>query len=227
METSKKSTKPRRPWIPKEDFLKGKRKTHPKTESKEATWITRRELDPDCSYFPLSSESKVLIGARSELYLFTIELAFDQACTTDGSGNLATVISNTPVQASNWANYAAVFDEYRILSTRATFVPATFTGGASLITRCPIASVIDRSDSTALTGYTLAERYSSHKKTRGGGKFSQHWAMASVDESAFVQTSAPAANGWFKVYSSGNTASLTIGRYEVVLILQFRGLGIN
>ncbi len=197
---------------------KGKRSREP-----EVSWLVRRELDPSCSEFPLRSFGPVQKGAKNEDYLFTVRLAFDQAVTSDGSGAIASVISNSPVQAQNWTGYAAVFDEYRVLAMKVKFEPFWTVN----CTFAPIASVIDRSDSTALTGYGLAERYASHKKAMGKAQFSQTINMSSVDEAGFTITSAPAANAWVKLYSSGNTASFTFGRLNVIMLVQFRGVGIN
>lgn len=197
------------------------------SSKKDVAWVTRVELDPECAYFPPSSLGKYLKPGPNEVVLTTLRLGFDQAVTTDGSGALATVISNSPVQAQNWLSYAATFEEHRVLAFRVEFDPLWIAGGSTAATLAPIASVVDRTDSTALTGYGLAERYSSHKKTPGQKRFHQLVTMTGTEESDFHPTSAPTANNWIKFYSSGNTASLTIGRLNVVLLIQFRGLGIN
>ncbi len=194
-----------------------------KGEPKDIQWATRRELDPECAYFPPSHWGTTVKRAKTEDYLFTVRLAFDSAVTSDGSGNYATVFSNSPVQAQNWTNYAAVFDSYRVLAFRVKFEPFWTVN----ITFAPMASVVDRSDSTALTSYGLAERYSSHRKAMGKGAWSQMVNMSGTDESDFVITSAPAATAWVKTYSSGNTASITLGRMNCELLVQFRGVGIN
>ncbi len=187
------------------------------------TWVTRKELAPGATQFPLNHFSASLKGAAEEDYLFTVRLGFDQAVTSDGAGAIATVISNTPVQAQNWTGYAAVFEEYRVLAMKVTFEPFWTVN----CTFAPVASVIDRSDATALTGYGLAERYASHKKAMGKARFTQTVNMMSVEDASFVITSGPAANSWVKLYSSGNTASFTFGRLNVTLLVQFRGVGIN
>lgn len=189
----------------------------------QTSWIVKKELSPGSTYFPLSHFSSVMRGAREEDYLFTIRLAFDQAVTSDGSGTIATVLSDSPVQAQNWTNYAAVFDEYRILAYKVTFEPFWTVN----CTFAPVASVVDRSDATALTGYGLAERYASHKKAMGKQKWFQVVNMSDGDDSTFVSTASTSAKHWIKAYSAGNTASFTFGRYNAEMIVQFRGVGIN
>ncbi len=171
----------------------------------------------------MSAYPLYITPGRSEEILHTVRLGFDQAITTDGSGAIATVISNSPVQAQNWSNYAAVFDSYRVLAFGVEYDPFWTVN----CTFAPVASVIDRSDATALTSYGLAERYESHKKAHGKEGFKQLVNMSGSEEGLFIQTSAPVANNWIKLYSSGNTASFTMARLDCVLIVQFRGVGIN
>lgn len=195
------------------------------SKAKQATraFINRRELDPAATAFPQSMLEPMLRQAHLANYPFTLRCGFDQALTSDGAGAIATVISNSPVQVQNWTNMAAVFDEYRVLAFIVRFEPYWTVN----CTFAPIASVIDRSDATALTGYGLAERYESHHKAMGKAQWTQSWFMSEPLESDFISTASPTANGWIKAYSSGNTASFTFGRYDVVLLVQFRGLGIN
>lgn len=203
--------------------LGGKRSKSHRDVHSDVAWVSRRELDPECAYFPLSHWGASMKGAREENYLFTLRLAFDQAVTTDGSGTYAAVVSNSPVQAQNWANYAAVFDECRVLAFQVRYEPFWTVN----CTFAPFASVVDRSDSTALTGYGLAERYASHRKVMGKAAWKQTVNMADVSDAAFASTASPAANCWIKSYTAGNTASFTMGRLNVVLLVQFRGVGIN
>lgn len=189
----------------------------------QASWVVKKELSAGSTYFPLSHFAPAMRGAREEDYLFTVRLGFDQALTSDGSGVIATVLSDSPVQAQNWTNYAAVFEEYRVLAFKVTFEPFWTVN----CTFAPVASVVDRTDATALTGYGLAERYASHKKAMGKQKWSQIVNMADGDDSTFVSTASTTAKHWIKAYSSGNTASFTFGRYDCELLVQFRGVGIN
>ncbi len=188
-----------------------------------SVWRNRVELDPGSTDFPVSDWNKCITQAKNEDYLFTVRLGFDQAMTSDGSGAIATVISDSPVQGQNWTNYAAVFDQARVLCMKVTFEPFWTVN----CTFAPLASVVDRSDATALTGYGLAERYSSHKKTAGQKINRQIVNMSGSGESDFFSTASPVARHWVKFYGSGNTASFTFGRLNVELLVQFRGVGIN
>lgn len=186
------------------------------------------ELDPDAVAFPPHLwKSTVDSASRSEARTCTLELGSDLSITTDGSGLLATVISATPTNASNWSNFVNVFDEYRVLAVRVEFKPLLIAGGSTSTYMAPIIHVIDRDSSVALTSYTLANRYTSARETPGGKPFSQTIYMSSVEEAGFVSVSTTKTLGWFQFYSSGNTASFTLGRCKLTYIVQFRGLGIS
>lgn len=212
----------------KKPALQKKGKGKKNSVGKELTgWVRYEELDPECTFFPPSAISRVTRSGTEENRCYTLRLGADSAVTTDGSGLLATVFANTISAAQNWSSYAAVFDEYRILAFSVEFEPLWQAGGSTATYWAPIASVVDRSDATALTGMGLASRYESCKKVPGQRKWRQTVTMQSVEDGSFVSTTTTASNAWIKVYSSGNSLSLTIGRANIVWIAQFRGLGIN
>jgi len=207
-------------------FGKGRRGGAKKAKGSER-WILTRELSPECSEYTMKAAKALIREGSTGSFLATIRLGYDAAVTTDGSGLLASVLGNSAGAAQNWTNYADVFDEHRVLAMMYRFEPLWSTGGSSATYWAPIAHVIDRSDATALTGYGLAERYDSHGKAPGQRPFEAHWVMNSVEEGPFLPTTSPASTAWVKIYSAGNSASLTVGRLNVVYIVQFRGLGIN
>lgn len=198
----------------------------PRSNNKDpaaGNWRISKELTPNCSVTPTNYIFERCRAGRTEELLHTVRLGYDQAATSDGSGTLATVFSNSPSAAQNWAGYAAVFDSYRVLGMIVEFEPFWTVN----CTFAPIASVVDRSDGTALTGYGLAERYESHKKVPGKKPWTQVVPMSGTEESQFVSTTTVAANNWIKMYTTGNTSSFTFGRFNVTLLVQFRGVGIN
>lgn len=210
-----------------DDSRFGNRRARTKGGVAGTTWLISKELSPSCSKYSLKSAAQLQREGSSGSFLATFRLGLDAAATSDGSGILATVYGNSPSSAQNWSGYAGVFDEYRVLAHIVKFEPLRATGGSTQTFWAPIAHVVDRSDATALTGYGLAERYDSHHKAPGQTRWSSSWVMNSIEEAPFVSTASPASNSWIKVYSSGNSASFTLGRVDVVYIVQFRGLGIN
>ncbi len=159
--------------------------------------------------------------------LHTFILRDDVAVTTDGAGLLQSVFSNNPSSTSNWSGYAGVFDEYRILGVVLDFKRLFAVGGATTLFYAPVAHCIDRSDSTVLTSYDLALRSQDGKESNGNVGFRVIMPMKDVGESEFKSTASPVAETWIKFYSSGNTASTTIGRAAVQYVVQFRGTTIN
>lgn len=196
-------------------------------EASESMWVTHRDLAADASAVPIAYCRSMLRGHPIGMFLCTVKLGQDSALTSDGSGIIATVISDVPTSAQNWSNYAAVFEEYRVLALQVQFEPLLGVGGSTQTFWAPIAHVIDRTDATALTGYGLAERYESHAKTPGGRRFTIVSPMKFVEESSFLSTAGSTATRWIKFYSTGNSASLTVGRLDIRFLIEFNGLGIN
>jgi len=176
---------------------------------------------------PLSDLRVYLRGSPTSSICHTFRLGYDTAVTSDGSGIINAVFSNVPTGAQNWSSYASVFDEYRVLGMEISFCPLWASGGSSAQYWAPISHVVDRSDSTALTGYSLAERYDSHVRTAGQKGFKHIVQMNSTDGSGFIDIGSSSATAWIKLFSSGNSLSLTVGRMDVKYVVQFRGLGIN
>jgi hypothetical protein len=158
---------------------------------------------------------------------YTIVLRDDVALTTDGSGLLQKVYSNNPNTAQLWSTFASPFEKYRTLAFSITFSPLLPIGGSTTLFWAPIATVLDRDDSVALTSYDLACRFSSVQEFPGGSKFTRTFLMDGIDESVTVTTASPAADMWIKLYSSGNTLSTTLGHIIITWVVQFKSMGIT
>jgi hypothetical protein len=161
-----------------------------------------------------------------QLDTFTVKATYDAGAITDSSGNYAMVIPNNASLVSNWASMQSVWDEYRVVAMSVHFRANRIAGGSSVTTYAPIATVIDYDNSPALTGYTLAAQYSSNKEFGGGTSWKRTIFMSGAENAQFTSTGSPGATWWFKVYSAGNSASLSLGRFNVTYYIQFRGLGI-
>lgn len=167
---------------------------------------------------------RMLRSLRFQTDLYTTTQMVDIVATTDGSGNLATVIGSTPGTTANWAAIASVFDEYRILALDVEFEPLVVVGSA--VNFASIATVIDYDTSTALSSYTIAMQYSSCQEFGGNRRFQRLAVMSGAENSTFLTTASPVSSFWIKVWSSGGTINTTIGRYKVAYLIQFRGKGI-
>lgn len=188
---------------------------------------TSSELPPGATSYPEAQWKRDYAIATKDYALTTVLLSGEVACTANGSGVIATVIDDNPsVYSPAWTSLAAAFDGYRVLGFRVTFKPLWGTGGATITYWSIISSVIDRDDSAALASYANAMSYATHKEAAGQQSFSQLSCAQSSEDLTFLSTGSPAARGWVKLYSSGNSASITVGRLMVEYMVQFRQLGL-
>jgi len=169
---------------------------------------------------------KILSSGSQESKCTTLRLGDDFTVVSDGSGLVQTVQSCTPIGCGNWSNYVATFDEYRVLAVQFEFEPIVAVGGSTTTYYAPIAHIFDRDSTGPLTSYALASRYSSWGEAPGQRRFRKVISMESPEEAGFVGVGTTKTLGWLQLYSSGNVASTGLGRMKMLVIVQFRGLGI-
>ncbi len=186
-----------------------------------------RELPIGATYYPPGRYFKDRINDISEDDTYTIEVCDEVPLTTDGSGLIASVYSDDPSGTADWASYVDVYEEYRVLYFQVDFRPLHQAGGSTATFWAPIASVVDRSDAVALTGYSAAEEFSSVKEFGGGRAFHRFVPMDGTGDATFLSTASTVAKKWIKFYSSGNSNSLTVGRVMKRYLVQFRGRGLT
>jgi len=150
------------------------------------------------------------------------------AITTSGAGLYNTVISNNPGASPSWASLAAIYDEYRVLGMEAHFTPNNRYNFPTTVGLDPFATVLDRSDATALASYTgttpAADEYVSHMMFTSSDPWTRVIKMSDYAEADFIPTSAPAATFWIKPYFLAATAASTnLGFMTVLWRIQFKG----
>jgi len=183
-----------------------------------------KELPGGATSCPLSLGRAWLTYGRFQTDTHTIRLGYESDAVTAGAGLWNPSFGNSPTGLSNWTNYAAVFDEYRIIAYEFSFIPLQYNG--SVVVQAPIAIVVDLDTGTALTSYLLAARYPSSAEYPGGRSFKHLALMSGPEHSGFVTTASPITNMWFLLYTTGGTASTTIGRVKINYVVQFRSPGI-
>jgi len=190
-------------------------------------WEGMVELSPDCAEVKPNDLARIRQNslAWAQLDVYTVPMDYDTVVAADASGNWSYITSDNPNGDSNWSTSASFFDEYRTLATELTFYANTTSGG-NLSTYAPIVSVVDMDNSASLTGYTLAAQYSSVKNHRGNQDFKVVAYMSGSENAGYLSTASPASRYWIKLYSSGNSASITLGRIHIRHWVQFRGKGI-
>jgi len=201
-------------------------KKNKRSSRKPRRILAPSELPTSSIAYPRTRWPSDVARARTGNNTCTVLLATESALTTSGSGIINSVYTDIVTGVNNWSSFAAVFDSYRVLAVRVQFTPLRAVGGSTVTYFAPIATAIDRSDSTVLSSYLAAMQYSSHREFPGNTQFSVLSCMASAEDATFLSTQAPAARCWIKTYSTGNTISTTIGRVVTELLVQFRQVGI-
>lgn len=148
----------------------------------------------------------------------------DAIIATSVAGVVNGVFNNDPSLSINWAAYASSWNEYRVLGIKFMYVPGNvvntavlngFTGYHSLIRglTTPVTTSLSEAASTGISRPWTAFR-----------PWSREWRMMDVEESAFIQTGAPATtSNTLALYASGGTASTTYGHLSIMYLVQFRG----
>lgn len=185
------------------------------------------EFSAAADSYPMSRLSADMRRYSTETDLHTIPLFRDFTVVTDGTGVHAGVYSDDPSGTPDWASYADVFEEYRVLCLQVRFRPQWATGGGTYVQFSPIATAVDRSDAVALTGYSAAAEFGSMKEHAARQGFTVSAPMNNAEEAIFLPTSSTTARRWIKMYSSVNTASTVVGHAQVMYLVQFRGTGLT
>lgn len=188
-------------------------------------FVFKLELSPQITECPPNIWS-TLSRARKQQDLYTILMSRDDVLASSASGVLATVYANDPSVTSAWSSIAAVFDEFRVLAFRVIYRPHRYDGGTLGTVRAAVAVVTDYDTPTALTGYLLANQFSSCKEYNGGTNFEYAAFMSGSENSGFISTGSPSPSFWVKLYSAGNSTSTSLGHAMAEYVVQFRGKGI-
>ncbi len=193
-------------------------------QTSSAPYENTKELKPTEQACP--KDLIAYVNRKSELQIdtYTMKMVYDSIVSTSAGGVIATTFGNSPTLDANWSSMAAAFDEYRTLAVVVEFRPYTYVN--QTVTYAPITTVLDLDNSAALTGFTLAAQYSSVKEFGGNKPWKRTMLMSGSENSGYISTASAANNMWVKIYSSGNSASVDIGRITVTHYVQFRGKGI-
>lgn len=160
--------------------------------------------------------------------LHTLVLHVTNSVASSGAGVINTVFDSAiNMQSSpNWADCATLFDEYRVLAMHIKLIPINKYVTAT--TQVALMTVVDRSDSTALTSLSDAISHASCQEHYVGDTIVRVVRMDSVEESIFNDVSSTGAIGpvqrmFVKLYSTGLAASTSYFQYFATYVVQFRG----
>jgi len=202
---------------------KNKNKIVKRSKKPTGVFNRRLELSPQVSEAP-ENIFQTIDSAGFQKDTYSCRMIQNFTATTDGAGVYVVTVADNPSGDSNWASMAAAFDEYRTVAFKVNYTPLEFNGAA--VIQAPMIGVIDLDTATNLTGYTLASQYSSVKENKGSNKWTRLVLMTGLENGDFISTGSPASRYYFKVYSSNNTVSTLIGRFDIEHLVQFRGKGI-
>jgi len=177
------------------------------------------------------------LGAHRSVIKAYMDAQHIQYITMGDSGGITTitgsaggVIANVfPLDFSvstNQASLANLFDEYRMHSAHCDYCPLG-VGVSSTVAGVinPVGdgvSVIDLDSATALVSYVAAVAFDSRKRFSIVSHNKQEYVAKFIPDRSWTTTSAPVVSAWCKYFFTGMGVSLTFGRTDVWLIMEFR-----
>lgn len=157
-----------------------------------------------------------------------VSLISSATLSSSAGGVLATVFdSDTQMNASaDWVNYQNLYSEFRLLSMEIEFLPVSYVNTTGGIIRDAVYCVEDRQTATALASVANALGYTTTLQVHAGDKyFKCAMKMSGPGEATWISTgSAPTSTDrlYIKLYSIGNTASVTLFTYVTRMVVQVR-----
>ncbi len=160
--------------------------------------------------------------------VFTTQINNTGAVASSAGGVINTVFdsylqASTP---SDWTNLLALYTEFRILSMDIELIPWNKFNQPTTNVLAPVYSVVDRSSGSSLASAAATVGYDSVKSHEPSSMIRRTVKMNSAEEAQWTQCGAsPAttARMFIKLYSAGNSNSLTLYDFLSRVVVQFRG----
>lgn len=147
---------------------------------------------------------------------------------SSGTGVINTVF-DAYLQAStpaDWTSFASLYTEFRILSMEVELIPWNKYNQPTTNVLAPLYSVTDRASGSTIGSLAAAVDYESAQAHEPSTHAKRVIKMASVEEAQWIQTGAtPASTArlYVKLFSAGNSNSLTLYDFVSRMVVQFRG----
>jgi len=164
----------------------------------------------------------VLSRAGQQAHTEVVELTAVSTFSSDSGGGMDLVLNNDPSGYTDWSSYAAIWDEYRVLAMRLTFIPNNQYSKTTTLT-VPLYVVIDRDSSGALSSKNQAVQYESCKIKSLENRWSYGIKMHGPTGAGWITTAATAATWWMKTFALSLSASSAYGDALITLMVQMRG----
>jgi len=162
--------------------------------------------------------------------LKVVTLFEDVAITSSAGGVVANVFTSDPTSGSpsGWANWLALYREYRVLAIEVEYCPPLFgsaptAAGVPQEAISPLYEVEDRGLATPLASFSAAAAYASLRMHPFDERWRRQVRMSSTLEAQFGLTSAsPASVYYVKWYGAPGGNAVTYGRARVAYVIQFK-----
>lgn len=144
-----------------------------------------------------------------------------------GTGGIGQAVNNVTVSTvSDWAGYAATYDEYRVLGMELDYLP-NYPGGNSAVVHAAGFGVTTHStDSFVSPSVDSLVQRSNWRPFYTSVAYKEQWHMASIEEAGFVSTAqagtAPLL-GTIALFAPGATTASSYGYFVGTFAVQFRG----
>jgi len=153
-----------------------------------------------------------------------MELSLTSNVGSNGAGVMAGSISNLPSAYSEWASFAGLYDECRVLAMTAKWIPNYNGSFAAGLVQSPLVTFWDRDSGGSIASFALGFNFGSAEVGMLGSPTPiRSIKMIGSEDAAFVNTTAPIATWYFRFFSGGLTINTTYGYIVTKILVQFRG----
>jgi len=178
----------------------------------------------------VAAPQRPLPRAAQQSAITRVRLTLTTPATTTGTGALSLSWSNNPSAATRWTNYAAVFQEYRVLEVKIHYRPVSHYWPQNVVPGNPaplpgeIISFLSR-DTTASLPISKAGAwvFESAKLHYHDSAFVVSCRMMGVNDAVWTNTSLSGASFLIGVYGDQFSTSYTYGVVYVEYLCEFRG----
>lgn len=160
--------------------------------------------------------------SRLQTQTTTIQLVQVVSANSSSGGVQNVVITLSLASFQEYTNFTAIYDEYRLLSAEAMFVPVSENSDTNSLLLSVGAICLDRDSNAALSTLTSCYLYESCKVHSYNKRVSIIYRMSGSEDAAFASVSSYSP-GYFKTYCASLTNSSLYGYYFVRGLFQFRG----
>lgn len=163
-----------------------------------------------------------LAGSQQQDRRVTVQLVQVLAFTTSGGGVLNTVLSLALNQFNEYTNYAALYDENRLLGCTFEYVPNFENSTNPSVVNSVCVVCLDRDSNAALTTLSGGYQYESARVFASNKRIRLTYRMSGSEDAQFASTSST-SQGFFKLYGASLSNTTTYGYFFIRALFQLRG----